>query len=72
MLAATSARKSVGVPIKRGDNAKQKVLQFLLDNEPAFVILYTKYGNPKPEEYDRADSIIIAKAGLECLRKEKS
>lgn len=72
MLAAASARKLVGVPIKRGDNAKQKVLQFLLDNEPDFVVLYTKHGNPKPEEYDRADSIVIARAGLECLKKEKS
>ena len=72
MLAAASARKLVGVPIKRGDNAKQKVLQFLLDNEPDFVVLYTKHGNPKPEEFDRADSIVIARAGLECLKKEKS
>ena len=72
MLAAASARKLVGVSIKRGDNAKQKVLQFLLDNEPSFVVLYTKHGNPKPEEYDRADSIIIARAGLECQKKEKS
>ena len=24
---------------------------------------YTKHGNPKPQFYDRADSIIIAKAG---------
>ena len=72
MLAAASARKLIGVPIKRGDNAKQKVLQFLLDNEPDFVVLYTKHGNPKPEEFDRADSIVIARAGLECLKKEKS
>jgi len=72
MLAAASARKLVGVPIKRGDNAKEKVLQFLLDNEPSFVVSYTKYGNPKPEEYDRADSIVIARAGFECLKKEKN
>lgn len=69
MLAATSARKTVGVPIKRGDNAKEKVLNFLLDNEPDFDIIYTKHGNPKPESYDKADSIIIAKAGYECINK---
>jgi hypothetical protein len=69
MLSATSARKTVGVPIRRGDNAKEKVLQFLLDNEPEFVIMYTKYGNPKPESYDKADSIIIARAGYECIKK---
>ena len=69
MLSAIAARKTVGVPIKRGDNAKEKVLKFLLDNEPEFVILYTKYGNPKPESYDKADSIIIARAGYECIKK---
>ena len=69
MISASSARKSVGVPIKRGDNAKEKVLQFLLDNEPKFDIIYTKYGNPKPESYDRADSIVIARAGYKCIRK---
>ncbi len=69
MLSAASARKTVGVSIKRGDNAKEKVLNFLLDNEPKFVIMYTKHGNPKPESYDRADSIIIARAGYECIKK---
>ena len=69
MIAASSARKKIGIPIKRGENAKEKVLNFLLDNEPEFVIMYTKHGNPKPEEYDRADSIVIARAGYECIRK---
>ena len=69
MIAASSARKKVGVPIKRGDNAKEKVLQFLLDNEEKFDILYTKHGNPKPESYDRADSVVIAKAGYQCIKR---
>ena len=43
--------------------AKEVVLQYLLDNEPLFMIEYTSHGNPKPESYDRADAIIIAKAG---------
>ena len=30
----------------------------------AFKIEYTKFGNPKPESYDRADAIVIAKAGF--------
>lgn len=63
MLSATSARKTAGVSIKRGENAKEKVLQFLLDTEPSFVIEYTKHGNPVAGSYDRADSLIIAKAG---------
>ena len=65
-LAATSARKLCGIKIPRGQKAKQVVLKFLLDNEPSFVIDYTRNGNPKPESYDRADSIVIAKAGVIC------
>jgi len=62
-IAATSARKHAGIKVPRGQKAKQVVLQYLLDNEPAFKIEYTKHGNPKPESYDRADAIVIAKAG---------
>ena len=62
-LSATSARKSCGIKVPRGAKAKQVVMQFLLDNEPEFVILYTKHGNPKPHEFDRADSLVIARAG---------
>jgi hypothetical protein len=64
MIAATSARKQAGVKIQRGDNAKEKTLQFVLDNEPSFVLEYTKAGNPKPGTMDRSDSYIIAKAGF--------
>ena len=63
MVAASSARKSAGVSIKRGENAKEKVLQFVIDTEPQFVVDYTRHGNPKPDTFDRADSYIIAKAG---------
>mgnify|MGYP003135642176 CR=1 FL=1 len=62
-IGATSARKQVGIKVSRGQKAKQVVLKHLLDTEPAFKIEYTKHGNPKPESYDRADAIIIAKAG---------
>ena len=55
--------KQAGIKVPRGQKAKQVVLQYLLDNEPAFKIEYTKHGNPKPESYDRADAIIVAKAG---------
>ena len=65
-LAATSARKLCGIKVPRGQKAKAVVLKFLLDNEPSFVIDYTRNGNPKPESYDKADSLIIAKAGVIC------
>ena len=62
-IAATTARKECGIKVKRGEKAKDVVLKHLLDNESAFKIEYTKFGNPKPESYDRADAIVIAKAG---------
>ena len=68
-IAATSARKLCGSKVSRGQKAKQVVLNFLLDNEPSFVIDYTRNGNPKPESYDKADSIVIAKAGVICEAK---
>ena len=64
-IGATSARKQVGIKVPRGQKAKQVVLEHLLDTEPAFTIEYTRHGNPKPESYDRADAIVIAKAGWE-------
>lgn len=60
---AQTARKKVGIKVPRGQKAKQVVLQFLLDTEPAFHVEYTHKGNPKPESYDRADAIIVAMAG---------
>ena len=63
-IAATSARKVCGIKVPKGLKAKPVVLQFVLDNEPTFVIEYTKHGNPKPDTFDRADSWVIAKAGF--------
>jgi hypothetical protein len=70
MIAATSARKKAGVGIKRGDNAKEKVLQFVIDKFPDIDIQYTKHGNPKPGTLDMCDSIIIAMAGDTIVREE--
>lgn len=62
-VAASSARKHCGIKVKRGEKAKKVVLKHLLENEAAFHVEYTKHGNPKPESYDRADAIVVAKAG---------
>jgi len=62
-IGATAARKEAGIKVPRGQKAKQVVIEHLLKHEPAFKIEYTKHGNPKPESYDRADAIIVAKAG---------
>ena len=66
-IGASTARKSCGIKIPRGEKAKDVILQYVLDNEPKFVVDYTKHGNPKPGSYDRADSYIIAKAGWKSL-----
>ena len=62
-IAATTARKLCGIKVPRGNKAKAVVLQHVIDTEPSFIFELTKYGNPKPDTYDRADSLIIAKAG---------
>lgn len=71
-IAASSARKLAGIKIVKGSPAKQQVLQHLLDTEPAFVVEYTSRGNPKPDTFDRADSLIIAMAGYNLCTKEKN
>ncbi len=62
-MTAMEARKLCGIKVPRGQKAKKVVLEHLLDSEQAFKIEYTNRGNPKPESYDHADAIIVAKAG---------
>jgi len=62
-VGASAARKKAGITVPRGQKAKEVVLEHLLNTEPAFKIEYTRHGNPKPESYDKADAIIVAKAG---------
>jgi len=68
-IAATTARKLCGIKVPRGQKAKKVVLNFLLDSEPSFEIEYTRQGNPSPDSYDRADSLVIARAGQEICRQ---
>ena len=72
MIAASSARKLAGVDIKRGDNAKEKVLEFIIDKYPDIDIQYTKHGNPKPGTLDMCDSIVIALAGDRLVREAQT
>ena len=70
MIAATSARKKAGIKISKGENAKEKSFNFVLANEPTFIVEYTKHGNPKPGTMDKSDSWVIAKAGyILCTEK---
>jgi Holliday junction resolvasome RuvABC endonuclease subunit len=63
-LGASSARKSLGIKVERGENAKEVVLAHLLKILPSFTVEYTLKGNPKSGTYDRADSYVIAYAGF--------
>ena len=71
-IGASTARKSNGIKIPRGEKAKKVVLDFVLDNEPDFVVEYTKQENPKPGSSDRADSLIIARAGYNLWKEKNS
>ncbi len=68
-ITVSEARKSVGIKVKRGENSKEKVLQYVVDNYHQIVIEYTKHGNPRPGTYDMCDSLIIALAGYNICTK---
>jgi len=70
-IGASSARKSCGIKVPRGEKAKKVVVHFLLDTEPSFVVDYTKFGNIKQHFFDVADAIVIAKAGYVCRLTQK-
>jgi len=70
-IGASSARKTCGITVSRGEKGKDVVMRFLLDKEPSFVVEYTTYGNIKKHFYDIADAIVIAKAGFLCRQKKK-
>jgi Holliday junction resolvasome RuvABC endonuclease subunit len=64
-IAANKARGLVGLKIKRGEKTKLKVIEWAQKEYPKdFIVEYTRYGNPKPGTDDKADSIVIARAGL--------
>lgn len=62
-ISARQARKMVGILVPKGADAKETVINFLLANEPQFKVDYSKFGNLVQGTADRADSLVIAKAG---------
>jgi len=70
-IEAKQARKLVGIKVPRGQKAKKVVMEHLLRTEPDFKIELTHKGNPRPQEYDRADALVIARAGLQSIWNEK-
>ena len=69
-VGATQARKLAGIKVPRGQKAKKVVMEHLLATDPDFTIQRTHKGNPKPQEFDRADALIIARAGLKDIENK--
>ena len=66
-------RESLKISLPRQATLRKGVvIQYVLDKVPGVTIEYTKFGNPKPECYDKADSWVIAKAGYTLCQREKS
>ena len=70
-ISSRQARKMVGISIPKGSDAKQCVINFLLANEPQFKVEYSKFGNWVQGTSDRADSLVIAKAGYMLCQNPK-
>lgn len=71
-IGASSARKTLEIKVEKGANAKEVVLKHILSLEPTFKVEYTKHGNPVAGTYDRADSLVIAKAGYILCQNQKN
>ena len=70
LIAANKARGLVGLKIKRGDDTKKKIIEWVEKKYPKdFVYDVTSYGNPRPGTGDKADAVIIALAGMEILNE---
>jgi hypothetical protein len=69
-ISSRQARKMAGIVIPKGADAKETVIKHLLDTEPQFTVQYSKFGNLVQGTADRADSLIVAKAGqILCQKK---
>ena len=71
-ISARQARKMVGILVPKGADPKQTVINFLLANEPQFTVSYSKLGNLVQGTADRADSLVIAKAGYQLCQNPSS
>jgi len=61
LVPSRSARSKCGIKIKRGENTKKKVIEWVAARFPKdFIFELTRHGNPKPGTDDMADSIVVA------------
>jgi len=74
LVQTNKARGLCGIKIKRGEKAKEKVIEWASQTYPdSFTYDLTRYGNPKPGTDDMADAIVVATAGWKLTEdfKEK-
>ena len=65
LIASNKARSVNEIKVKRGQKAKKIVIDWVAEKYPKdFIFELTRHGNPKPGTDDRADSVVIALAGL--------
>ena len=61
LVASRSARSKCGIKIKRGENTKKKIIEWVEQKYPKdFIVELTRHGNPKPGTDDMADSVVVA------------
>ena len=61
LVPSRSARSKCGIKIKRGENTKKKIIEWVKNEYPKdFIVELTRHGNPKPGTDDMADSIVVA------------
>tara|TARA_R100000231_G_C5312697_1_gene160913 strand:+ start:666 stop:1175 length:510 start_codon:yes stop_codon:yes gene_type:complete len=61
LVPSRSARSKSGIKIKRGENTKKKIIEWVEQKYPKdFIVELTRHGNPKPGTDDMADSIVVA------------
>lgn len=71
-LNVRSARKRIGLTVsqKSDKSGKEQAFEYIDDTEPNFEYQLTYADNPKPESKDRADAIVIARAGEQILKEK--
>ncbi len=70
LIAANKARSLVGLKIKKGEDTKRKVIEWVSSKYPdQFIVEMTRHGNPKPGTDDMADATVVALAGLALKEK---
>mgnify|MGYP003119893911 CR=1 FL=1 len=67
LIPANKARKLAGITVKRGTCTKTRVIQYIQAKYSKFTVYYTRHGNPKPGTDDKADSVVVALAGMRLL-----